>query len=170
MRIVNEACLGTLPGTVIACGEMGYCSPECVVIGAFDAGAAVAFGLMGMAEAIRSGGPTRDEWIERLQRWHAGQGPHPRERRRLRIWLSEDRGRCLGGSCRRAVRLSGRSLRRRDQRGWLRGRLLSIRRPEALSLLLGARSGLLSAGCKAKSREHEKTENAHQHHPHEERW
>ena len=50
----NEACLGVLPGTAIACGEYGYCSNECLIIGSFNAGAAVAFGLMGMAEAIRA--------------------------------------------------------------------------------------------------------------------
>lgn len=74
MRIVNEACLGVLPGTFIACGERGYCSNECTVIGAFDCGAAVAFGLMGMFEAIRQREKHRkferlvEAWERRLNR------------------------------------------------------------------------------------------------------
>lgn len=51
--LYNEACLGVLPGTFIACGEFGYCSNECLVQGAYRDGAAVVFGIIGMFEAIR---------------------------------------------------------------------------------------------------------------------
>jgi hypothetical protein len=73
MRITNEACLGVLPGTFIACGEHGYCSNECALIGAFDCGAAVAFGLLGMAEAIRANAPplvVRHYWTSEIDGRH----------------------------------------------------------------------------------------------------
>lgn len=52
-------CTGVIPGTFIACGESDgdctlWCSEECQREGYRREGAAVAFGIVGMFEAIRS--------------------------------------------------------------------------------------------------------------------
>lgn len=73
--------MGTIPGTFIACGEgYNYCSTECIrqdlrengeanwIVG-YQAGAAVAFGIIGMFEAIRRNAPRlveRSYWTSEL--------------------------------------------------------------------------------------------------------
>lgn len=53
-----EGCKLIVPNTFIACGEGGnYCSDGCFEEDAFRRGAALAFGVIGMAEAIRKNAP-----------------------------------------------------------------------------------------------------------------
>lgn len=65
----NPLCKGTMAHGW-KCGEMGYCSDECMVIGSWKCGAAVAFGIVGWAFALRRNAPRcpskREYWTSDL--------------------------------------------------------------------------------------------------------